>query len=91
MRSELLFRAAFILYCAEAGIFLLVAPWTPAWDRISGLMGGGLLSSLFLASWVRSLCSAFGSLHLVWLLHDLDLFLRDRPHRAPDTASTPGH
>lgn len=91
MRSEVLFRAAFALYCAEAGIFLLVAPWSPAWDRVGLLLGIELLRPLFLSPWLRALCSAFGSAHLVWCMHDLDLLLRTRARRSPDPAPAAGH
>jgi len=91
MRSDFLFRAAFVLYCAEAGIFLLVAPWSPAWDRVGLMLGLELLRPLFLSTWLRALCSAFGSAHLVWCLHDLDLLVRPRASRSSDPAPAAGH
>ena len=33
MRADVLFRILFILYCCEAGIFLVMAPWSAVWAR----------------------------------------------------------
>ena len=40
------------------------------------LLPFGALRELLLTSWARAVISAFGLLHLVWGLHDVDLFLR---------------
>ena len=76
MRPESIFRGVFLVYCVEAGLFLLLSPWLAGWNHAVLLVPFGLLRDMLLTSWVRSLISAFGLLHLVWGLHDLDLFLR---------------
>lgn len=76
MRAESIFRGVFLVYCAEAGLFLLIAPWMPAWNHAALLVPFGAPRELLLLSWTRSVVSAFGLLHLVWGLHDLVLFLR---------------
>jgi hypothetical protein len=73
-------RIFFILYCIEAGIFLLWAPWTGFWERaLSGLPFPGILHAL-LAPVARGGVSGFGLVHLVWGLHDLESILT---HRLP--------
>ena len=79
MRAESIFRGVFLVYCVEAGLFLLMSPWLSAWTHAVLLLPFGPLREFLLTSWMRGLISAFGLLHLVWGLHDLDLFLR-RPH-----------
>lgn len=81
MRSESLFRVLFVVYCLEAGVFLVVAPWTEGWQRVAMLMPYGVLRSLLSLSWLRGLVSGFGFVHLVWAAHDIDLVLRGVPAR----------
>ena len=82
MRAEWIFRGVFLVYCLEAGLFLLLSPWLPAWNHVALLVPFGTLRELLLTPWSRALISAFGLLHLVWGLHDLELFLsRPRPDR----------
>lgn len=76
MRSESIFRGVFLVYCVEAGLFLLLSPWLTAWSHAVLLLPFGFVRTFLLTSWMRSAISAFGVLHLVWGLHDLDLFLR---------------
>lgn len=76
MRSESLFRVLFVVYCLEAGIFLTLAPWTDAWQRLVMLVPLATLRSLVALSAVRGLVSGFGVVHLVWAAHDIDLVLR---------------
>jgi hypothetical protein len=70
MRIHSLLRVFFIIYCMEAGFFLLVGPWSPGWDRIV-LVLHGPLRSLLLHPLVRGAVSGFGLVHLVWSMHDL--------------------
>ena len=76
MRVDSLFRGVFVVYCAEAGLFLLIAPWLPAWSQAALLLPFGIPRDILLISWTRAAISAFGLIHLLWGLHDLDLFLR---------------
>jgi hypothetical protein len=75
MRSSILFRVFFILYCAEAGLFLLFAPWTLVWDRTVMQLPLVVLREVSLHPLLRSCLSGFGLVHLVWGLHDLVLLL----------------
>ncbi|MGE0640490.1 MAG: hypothetical protein AB7G12_12910 [Thermoanaerobaculia bacterium] len=78
MASSSMFRLVFVLYCAEAGIFLLVTPWISAWNRLADLLPWTDLRWLLLSPLTRAAVCAFGLLHLVWIVHDVDLFLRRR-------------
>jgi hypothetical protein len=90
MRSDSFFRGVFLVYCLEAGLFLLLSPWLAAWNHAVLLLPFGPLRALMLSSWMRALISAFGLLHLLWSLHDLDLFLRRGLGSSPH-ASYPLH
>ena len=76
MRAESIFRGVFLLYCVEAGLFLLLSPWLDAWGHAVLLVPFGPARAFLLTTGMRGLISAFGLLHLVWGVHDLDLFLR---------------
>jgi hypothetical protein len=86
-----MFRGVFLAYCAEAGIFLLLAPWMPSWNHAANLVPFGLARELLQTSWVRAAISAFGLLHLIWGLHDLDLFLRRNRIYAVEDPETARH
>jgi hypothetical protein len=77
MRTHAMLRAFFILYCIEAGFFLLVLPWSPGWDRTVVEVPAHALRAALLHPLVRGAVSGFGLVHLVWSLHDLnDLIFR---------------
>ena len=46
MRPSSLFRILFVLYCIEAGTFLVLAPWSPVWDRMLLQISHELLRTL---------------------------------------------
>jgi hypothetical protein len=90
VRLDSAFRVLFFVYCLEAGLFLVVLPWTPTWERLTlaapamawraWLGDGGLGAGWLGAGWLRGLASGFGLVHVVWAAHDLDEFLRrERP------------
>jgi hypothetical protein len=84
MRSSSLFRILFILYCIEAGTFLVLAPWSPVWDRLMIQLPGEILRAFGLYPVARAAVTGFGLIHLVWGAHDLDDLLFRRRVRAPD-------
>lgn len=75
MRLDLLTRILFIVYCVEAGAVFFLVPWGPAWDRLVVQIGSESLRTIVLHPAFRSLITAFGVLHLVWAVNDLDLLL----------------
>jgi hypothetical protein len=71
MRVHFLLRAFFIIYCMEAGFFLLFGPWSTGWDRTVLLLPSAALRAVVLHPVFRSAVSGFGLVHLVWGTHDL--------------------
>jgi hypothetical protein len=75
MRSDTVFRILFVLYCCEAGFFLLFAPWGLMWDRTLSHLPLGSFAPLFLNPVFRGAVSGFGLVHLVWGANDLQSLL----------------
>ena len=75
MRLDLISRILFIIYCVEAGAVFFLVPWGAAWDRTIFQISPDGWRSVFLHPLFRSLITAFGVLHLVWAINDLDLLL----------------
>jgi hypothetical protein len=88
MRPGLLTRLLFVSYCLEAGMFLLMVPWSPAWDRTVVQLPVPLLAATLHTAIARSALAGFGMVHLIWGVHDLDaLWPRARAKAAaPETA-----
>ena len=84
MRATFLFRLLFILYCVEAGTFLLLAPWSPVWGSLLVQLPFETVRTAFLHPVLRAGMSGFGIVHLVWGAHDLDELIFRRKVRAPD-------
>ena len=78
MRFDAVFRFLFIVYCVEAGIFLLVSPWGLFWDRGALQIPFTLLRSICLSTAFRGAVSGFGLAHLIWSAHDVDAWWRER-------------
>ena len=78
MSSPALFRLVFVLYCVEAGIFFVTAPWLPSWERLAFGLPWSAARDLLLSGWVRGALSGFGCLHWIWAIHDIDLYFRQR-------------
>lgn len=91
MRLDALFRTLFLVYCVEAGLFLVLAPWTDSWDRIALQLPLAVLRGLFGAMWFRGLMTGFGGVHLLWVAHDAELSLRKArtPAVPPDAEAAP--
>lgn len=84
MRSSFVFRILFILYCVEAGTFLVLAPWSTVWDRTLIQIPFDLLRTAVLHPFSRAAVTGFGLIHLVWGAHDLDELIFRRKLRDPD-------
>jgi hypothetical protein len=82
-------RLFFILYCFEAGLLLLFAPWSPEWDRIMmQLLPFQAARALLLHPWFRGGVTGFGMVHLIWGMHDLIAVLSRRHQPAPQPRET---
>jgi len=79
-------RLFFILYCFEAGLLLLFAPWYPEWDRLMlQLVPFQVLRLILLHPVFRGAVTGFGLVHLLWGLHDLIGVITRRPEPALGT------
>lgn len=78
MRPDRITLLLFVFYCAEIGLFLVLAPWTSLWDHTLGLISINGLRSLALHPIARSAVTGFGMVHLVWGAHDLTLLFSRR-------------
>ena len=78
MRPDRITLLLFVLYCVEIGLFLVLAPWTPLWDRTLGLLPSDALRSFALHPVARSGVTGFGLVHLIWGAHDLALLFSRR-------------
>jgi len=65
-----------VVYCLEMGIFLLLWPWSGAWDRVWTQVPWYTARIYGLSPMLRSVVSGFGILHLVWGAHDFELWIR---------------
>lgn len=88
MRLSSLLRVSFILYCIEAGIFLLFAPWSPVWDQAMIQIPLEGLRTFAMNPVLRGAVSGFGLVHLVWGAHDLDALLSRRRQQARTDAES---
>lgn len=71
-------RVLFVLYCIEAGVLMLLAPWSPSWDRAVTQIPSFSAQALLFHGALRGAVSGFGLVHLVWGVHDLDEWLARR-------------
>jgi len=78
MRFDSVFRFLFIVYCVEAGVFLLFSPWSLFWDRGVLQIPLATLRTACLSTGVRGAVSGFGLVHLIWGAHDVDGWWRER-------------
>ena len=78
MQGPLVFRILFIIYCLEAGLLLALLPWTQIWDRIVLGLPIVELRHLGLEPLARGTVTGFGLVHLVWVVHDIAGWRRDR-------------
>ncbi len=90
-----LLRVLFVIYCVEAGLFLVIAPWREFWSLLvsRSALSQVYLGAFFMLPWVRGAVTGFGLIHLVWGIHDLECMLlrrrtdnREAAIPAPDRA-----
>jgi len=61
----------FALYCLEAGLFLIVVPWTRLWTFNPLLHSSAAMVMLSGNPFVRGFVSGFGVVHLLVAVKDL--------------------
>jgi len=66
---DLRIRTALMLYAfAVFGLFLLVAPWTPIWNRAMLALLPTSIGAWVMSGWVRGIISGLGALDLLMAL-----------------------
>ncbi len=80
-----LLRVLFVIYCVEAGLFLVIAPWREFWNLLvtRSALSHAHLGAFLLLPWVRGAVTGFGLVHLIWGIHDLERILLSRRPRNP--------
>ena len=61
----------FALYCIEAGLFFLIAPWTHLWTMNPLLQSNTALAAFAVDPFVRGFVSGFGVVHIIIGVKDL--------------------
>jgi len=61
----------FALYCIEAGLFFLIAPWTHLWTMNPLFSGSPDLAMWAANPFVRGFVSGFGMMHMIVGVKDL--------------------
>jgi hypothetical protein len=56
----------YLFYYFEAGLFLMVAPWSDGWEQNLWLLRSPGLNHLFLSGYVRGGVSGLGAIHVAW-------------------------
>jgi len=63
---DLRIRTAFMLYAfAVFGLFLVVAPWTPIWNRAMLALLPTSIGTWVMSGWARGVISGLGALDLL--------------------------
>jgi hypothetical protein len=92
VRATVFLRVVFIVYCLQIGVFLVLSPWSPAWEKVIFQLSALPGFQLALTPTLRGVVTGFGLLHLVWGAHDLDaLFGRAATDDASEPAADPRH
>jgi hypothetical protein len=86
-----LLRVLFVIYCVEAGLFLVIAPWRDFWNLLvsRSALSQAHLGAVLMLPWVRGAVTGFGLIHLIWGIHDLERILLGK-RASNGKASIPG-
>jgi hypothetical protein len=71
-----LLAIAFILFCFEVGLFLIIVPWSGMWDENMLLDYAGFLRPIVLHTAFRVVVSVLGSIDVLIGLVELRNFFR---------------
>lgn len=74
----------FALYCVEAGLFFIIAPWTHLWTFNPLLQSNPGLSMVANNPFVRGFVSGFGMVHLLIGINDIIRLNRARRQGAAE-------
>ncbi len=87
-RGSKLLRFLTILYFAEAGAFLSLAPWSLFWLRRIVARSPALFQPLLISPFFRSFLVGLGLLHLWVAVRDLETWRKRQPQ--PDAVAGEG-
>lgn len=74
----------FAIYCFEAGVFFIIAPWTKFWSLNPLLHANDVVTAFAENDYVRGLVSGFGFVHLfVGAREVIDLVRKHRERKQP--------
>lgn len=76
-------RLLFILYCLEAGVFFILAPWTHFWTANPLFQSSEIVAAVTGSFHLRGLVSGFGLLHLLIGLREAVLLFRGSETPSP--------
>lgn len=72
----------FILYCFEAGLFFLIAPWTRFWTLNPLLHASPVLSLVVDNLYFRGMVSGFGIVHLLVAVREILVLVTESRRRS---------
>ncbi len=72
----------FAIYCLEAGLFFIVAPWTRMWSVNPILQNHATIAMWAANPFVRGFITGFGVVHLLIGIRDLVALTRRRREEA---------
>ena len=73
----------FSLYCLEAGLFFVFAPWTRFWGANPLVQSTGAIGAFLLNSYVRGFFSGIGFAHIIVGIRELLSIVKRRRQIAP--------
>ncbi len=68
----------FILYCLEAGVFFIIAPWTPFWTSNPLFQSTELMALVTESFYLRGLVSGLGIVHILLGAREAVMLFVDR-------------
>jgi len=78
-----LLAIAFILFCFEIGVFLVIVPWTVLWEYNFLLDHVPMFRPLMLNNYVRGAVSGLGVIDLFVGLSELVIFVKSLRYATP--------
>jgi len=78
-----LLAIAFILFCFEIGVFLVIVPWTVLWENNFLLDHVPMFRPLMLNNFVRGAVSGLGVIDLFVGLSELVIFVKSLRYATP--------
>ncbi len=78
-------RVLFIVYFLEAGMFLVMAPWSRFWNSRLLSSAPDWIASVLASPFSRGFITGLGLLHVAAAITDIELWRRENAQRVPDS------